>query len=198
MEDFKKYMEAKKCLYKMVCQFYTSYIPINEIKSSEYEDDYVEMCFHQFNSDGILAWNYLNIDKNFITLEEMWDLEENLKYEKPENIDYYDEYLKICILLIDMTTKYYSKKVDLEEVKDNIKYDEDDVYDGKVNVCYHYCEGAGESVWNLLNIEDEIVGNSVFENKRKYFTNELLNKEDVKTLKKRMLYEEEDNKILSY
>lgn len=193
MEDFKKYMEAKKCLYKMVCQFYTSYIPINEIKSSEYEDDYVEMCFHQFNSDGILAWNYLNIDKNFITLEEMWDLEENLKYEKPENIDYYDEYLKICILLIDMTTKYYSKKIDLDEAKDNIKYDEDeDEYGGKVNVCYHYCESAGESVWNLLNIEDEIVGNSVFESKRKYFTNELLNKEEVKTLKKRMLYEEDN------
>ena len=173
IDDYEKYIEAKKCLFNMVIQFFSVDILINELDSN-LESDYIELCSHQFSSDGLLAWKYLNLDKDFYILEEMWDLKNEL------------------ILLIEMTTRYYSKKYSVEELeKYNIKYDEDDEYGGKVDMCRHNCESAGESVWNLFNIDKELVSRSVFDNIRIKYEKELLNNEEVKKLIRRK-YETRD------
>lgn len=186
-----KYLEAKKCLYKMIAQFYT-------VDDSQYKDQikkeeqidfhsqYIDVCFHQFKSDGLLAWKYLDLPKDFMTNEEIWDLESDIVLEKEEK-DYEKKYWEISILLIDMTTKYYGRKLTLEQVIANhIPFDEElDEYGGEVDVCYHLCESAGEHVWNLLEIEEDVVGVSVFEKKRREFEEQLLKKqEDVKIYKK--------------
>ena len=61
-----------------------------------------------------------------------------------------------------------------------------DEFFNKVDVCHHYHESAGENVWNFFEVEDYIVGQSVFLNKRKEFCDELLKlkQEDVKKLVK--------------
>ncbi len=192
IDDYEKYIEAKKCLFNMVIQFFSVDILINELDSN-LESDYIELCSHQFSSDGLLAWKYLNLDKDFYILEEMWDLKNELRHETMDNYkDYYTEYLKMSILLIEMTTRYYSKKYSVEELeKYNIKYDEDDEYGGKVDMCRHNCESAGESVWNLFNIDKELVSRSVFDNIRIKYEKELLNNEEVKKLIRRK-YETRD------
>ena len=182
---FKKYLEAKKCLYDMVLQFFTTYLTFSEVKELEIEiskddiylDRYVEICSHKFKSDGLLAWNYLNIDKDYLTFNEMCELELDLKNEKYDpNINYYKEYLKISILLIDMTTKYYYKKITKEDaITNNIPFNEDvDEIGNDVEVCYHMCESAGENVWNLLEIDNNSIGCSVLNDKRDNYSKKLL------------------------
>ena len=181
---FNKYLKSKLCLYKMVSQFITTYISIEEAKQRQLDicndtfrlDNYLEVCFHNFKSEGILAWKYLNLNKDYITHEEIWNLQLELKNTKfDSNVDYYEEYLKICILLIDMTKKYYGHTISLDDVlKDNIKYNDIDELNN------HYCEGAGESVWSLFDIDDAVIGESIFDKIRIKCVSELIeNKEKI-------------------
>lgn len=191
---FNKYLESKLCLYKMVGQFITTHIPMDKFLNMNLEDEndyfklgeYVEVCFHNFESDGMLAWKYLNIEKDYITHQEIWNLEYNLKYTKPDkDKNYYEQYLKICVLLVDMTIKYYGHTILLDDVlKNKIKYNEIDEYNNHISVCDNYCESAGESVWNLFDIENTIVGQSVFIEKRKKYVSELLENKEKTLVKK--------------
>ena len=194
---FEKYIEAKKCLYDMVLQFFTTYITFAEakeldleiLKNDIYLDKYVEICSHNFKSDGLLAWNYLSIDKDYLTFNEMYELKLDLKNEQYDtNINYYKEYLKISILLIDIKTKYYYKKIPKEDaVNSNIQFNEDiDEIGNNVDVCYHMCESAGENVWNLLKIDDNVIGCSILNNKKDNYVKELLKiKKEEKVLSKK-------------
>ena len=194
---FNKYLKSKLSLYKMVNQFLNCYITIekaNELNIKENNDyfiydNFVEVCFHNYSSEGILAWKYLNIKNNFISHEEICDLIEKLYQEEfINNIDYYEIYLKICVLLIDMVELFYKRKISVKDAnKYNIKYDDFyDEYNGEVEVCDHLFEGAGESVWCLLDIDNNMIGRNIFDEKRKYFVDELLNKNNniEKSLKK--------------
>lgn len=195
MEDyFNKYLMAKLSLYKMVSQFLNSYLSLDEVKKRQLEIDeeyfiygnYQEVCFHNFKSEGVLAWKYLDLKKDYITHREIWDLEFNLKNTKLDpNIDYYEEYLKISILLIDMTKKYYEYTITLEDAqKNNIKYNDIDELYNQICVCYNYSESAGESVWNLFNIDNDMIGTSIFEKIRTECVSELIKNKEKEKVKK--------------
>ena len=64
LNDFDRYKESKKCLYKMVNQFLTSNLP----------NDNKEVCYHNFTGEGLLAWIYLGLKDDYITHEEIYDL----------------------------------------------------------------------------------------------------------------------------
>ena len=195
MNDFNKYLQAKLCLYKMVGQFLNTYITESFAKDNNIEVDNehfkikncFEVCFHNYTSMGILAWNYLGLTKDYITYDELFDLEFTISNEEyNEENDYYVEYLKIAILLIDMVKKYYAISIPYEENKDRLSFDEDyDVVNNKIDACDHMFESAGECVWNLFDIEDVIVGESVFELKRNTLCIELLKRQ--KTSNKQLI-----------
>lgn len=194
---FKKYIESKLCLTKMINQIFVSYISLGD--ANKYNLDVsnsdirfgsdLEVCSHHFSSDGMLAWNYLNIDKYYISQKELSDLKEKISNEEYDsNIDYYNEYLKIAILIIDLTLKNYSRKMSLEEaLKNKIKFNPDlDELDRRVDVCYYLFESKEQNIWCLFGLEDSIIGRSVFENIRKELVKELLNnKSKVKELIKK-------------
>ena len=187
-EYFKKYLNAKYCLYKMVTQFLNTYISTNDainlgLPYIESDTSMVEVCFHDYQSDGILAWEYLQLPRDFMTHREIWELQDEIRDEEFDSSrDYKEEYLRIAVLLIDMTKNYYPYKISEEEaIKHNIPYDDTDEYLGEVDCCDHLCEGAGESVWNLFDIDGSVVGQSVFDKKRDEIIKELMNKnEDIK------------------
>lgn len=193
---FDKYKEAKFCLYSMVVQFLDAYISINDIEKYginyskddfEYKIDntseYFNACFHNFESEGLLAWNYLEIDKPFITFDEIWDKRSKIAKENiKDDVNYYEMYLKISILLIDMVEKYYRASVSINDIKDDyIDYDkEEDVWDNQICACHHMFESAGENTWIFFDIEKPYVGMSVFDKKRDFFSSELLKMEEKK------------------
>ena len=181
---FSKYLEAKESLCKMVGQFFNSYLSCsdaNELKIKYNKEDlsfsnFVEVCFHEYESDGLLAWKYLNIKKDYITHKELWDLEDKIKYEEyKDSFDYHKEYLKICILLIDLTKKYYNISLSHKEINKNYTlYDEElDTIDDAVIVCNHLYESAGESIWDLFELSYPMVGISYFDKKRDCCVKEL-------------------------
>ena len=195
---FEEYKKAKVCLYKMVGQFLDYYLPIEmadsmniKYKKSDIKmGNSIKVLFHNYREEGIRAWDLLNIGKPIITRDELWKKEKEVKTEEEnKNIDYYKEYLKTCILIIDMTTMYYSTKVDTNNAKKvDIKYNPFlDELDERVSVCNHYWECAGESVWKLLGVEDEIVGKSIFDNKRNMYSKKLLTLECDKVKRLEML-----------
>lgn len=202
MDYFEKYKQAKFCLYGMIIQFLDIYLSIDDLEMYQIEyskedpkydsyviGNYLEVCSHNFESEGLLAWDYLGIDKDFITHEELWNRKFNIKNEIiDDSIDYEKIYFKMSILIIDMVTKYYKYNMSLEEAKkNNINFDEEyDEIDNNVLACYHMHESAGESVWNLFDIDDPIVGESVFNNIRGEYSDKLLKKkyEKVKKYKK--------------
>lgn len=193
MNDFENYKSVKYCLYCMIGQFLTTGITLEEadklnIKQGELFSyrDYVEVCYHDFTSEGLLLWNYLDFKEDYISHEEIWDKRLNLKYEKEDiKKDYHDMYLKMSILLADMVMKYYHYSITLNEArKMNIPFDEeDDELDGEISACFHIFESAGENAWEYFEIEEPIVGISVFEKKRNYYVEQLLEKKKVKKLK---------------
>lgn len=196
MEYFNEYKNAKICLYMIIGQFLNVNLPSSEAGKygvsyiyGEKVLDTIDVCYHDFKSEGLLAWNYLGIDEPFIKLNEIWERRRKIKDEViDENIDYYQMYLKMSILLIDMVIKYYKFSISSEEAEfNNVECDLDvDEISNEVDVCHHYYESAGETVWNFFNIESPIVGQSVFLNKRKVLCDELLKlkQEDVKKLVK--------------
>ena len=176
LNDFDRYKESKKCLYKMVNQFLTSNLP----------NDNKEVCYHNFTGEGLLAWSYLGLKDDYITHEEIYDLINNIKNEKEkENTDYRVKYLKNRILLIDLTKKYYKKEISVSEaIKNNVPFDkEKDVEDDQVNICFNYYEGAGETVWNLFDLDNAMVGESIFDNIRYYDCRELSGRNKAKIKK---------------
>ena len=177
---FNDYLEAKSCLYHMIGQFFDYYLPIKT--ADKYKIDYTEedkdigktikVIFHDFKEEGLLAWELLDIKEPILKYNELWELEKKLKEEQEnKNINYCEKYLKMCILLIDMTTNYYIKKYELNCAQNyEIEYDEElDIYDDVMFVCHHEFESAGEAVWRLFDIEHDIVGESIFLEKRKKF-----------------------------
>ena len=198
MDKFENYIKSKMCLYKMVNQTMTTYITINDAKKyginieNDYFNvgEYVDVCHHNFLGNGLLAWDYLGIKKNYISHEELWELEGKLLDEKKlDNEDYEEKFLKICVLLIDMTLCYYQSKLSKSAAdKMGINYDDLDINEenNTVNVCSNLCESAGESVWNLLGIEKDIIGISFLYKKRYNFCDELLKKQKVKKIYKKI------------
>ena len=79
---FQEYLHSKFCLYKMVMQFISTLMPIEEAKERNIniEDsgfimfNKIDVCYHNYTSDGLLAWDYLNLDKDYVTHEEIWGL----------------------------------------------------------------------------------------------------------------------------
>ena len=189
VSDFDGYRNAKICLYMMVGQFLDINLPKEDADKygirytyDEVRFDTIKVCTHNFESEGLLAWEYLGIDKPFIKFDELWLRRRAVQDEvMDDNIDYYQKFLKFSVLLIDMVTKYYKSDITLEEAQfNNIKFDMDeDEFFNKVDVCHHFHESAGENVWNFFGIEDYIVGQSVFLNKRKELCEELLKKNEV-------------------
>ena len=200
MEDyFNKYIDAKNCLLNMISQFYTVYISKENIyKENILEDDkydidenFIEVCFHDFSSDGLLAWNYLNLNNNFIYYSELNDIKNNLRNEKKEDSkDYYLEYLKISILLIDMVKKFYSKKISINDLKKiNVDINKENIeFDKEIVLCDNIGESAGESIWRLFEIDKNIVSENVFNTIRENYSNILktINNENSKYLIKRI------------
>lgn len=181
---FQEYLHSKFCLYKMVIQFISTRMPIEEAKERNIniEDsgfimfNKIDICYHNYTSDGLLAWDYLNLDKDYVTHEEIWELTKKLKDEEyNDEIDYYEEYLKICTLIIDLTLEHYSNTITLDcALRNNVKYDPElDEDDRKIDVCYHMYESAGEHVWNLFDIEGPMIARSEIENLRKDYTEKL-------------------------
>ena len=192
MNYFEKYKEAKICLYSMISQFYNSNLSLEKAKELNYSNspmfsyrNYVEVCFHNFESNALLAWDYLNFNKDYYSHEEIWEKRQNVKYEeKKDSIDYEEKYLKMSILLIDMIKENYGYSVTLTEANElNIPFDDDDELDNEVSACYHLFETAGEITWNFFEIEEPIVGKSIFDKKRELLTKKLLEKSNIKKKK---------------
>ena len=166
---FNKYKESKLCLYHLLMQVFDYYILKEKAKelNIEYEEDnnfssYVSTCFHNYNSDGLLAWELLELDNRIYSFNEIWDKEINLRKEQEKDINYYEKYLRISILVLEITLNYYSREMDLAEVeKLNTKYNDIDEFEGKVEICDHRFESAGEKVWNFFDVEDPFVGKSI-------------------------------------
>ena len=184
MDYFDKYKEAKFCLYCMISQFFEYHLPIEEaeefnIKYSKniIKFDRIDVCYHDFDSEGLMAWDYLGIEKPFITYDEIWDSRRKLRdEEKNDDIDYYQMYLKLSILLIDLVTKYYRISITYEDANNaDIPFDLTmDEFDGMISACHHNYETAGENVWSYFEIVDPIVGRSVFDKKRDEYCDKIL------------------------
>ena len=193
---FNEYKKAKISLCRMVNQFLTCYMNIENAKKlnlnidNEYFviNNYVEVCTHGNSFDGHKAWEILGLTREFISHEEIFNLENIIYYEKEtSNIDYYAKYSNIVILLIDLVTKYYSKELSIEEAnKIKLKYNANsDILNNHIVICDNLYESAGKSVWALLNIKEERVPITRFLEIKKQFINSLNNSDKkVKVLKK--------------
>ncbi len=190
MDYFEKYKEAKMCLYQMIGQFDYYYLKLNDanyfgVHYNEEEiknDGSIIVCFHDYDSDALRTWELLELKKPIITYEYLWNKRMNLRLEKRKDIDYYDKYINMGILISDLVLKNYSNTMPKENAERLfLKYDSDlDEDDNIVTTCHHKFESAGESAWRFLEIEDPIVGRSIVENIRNDFRDKLMNKEKAK------------------
>ena len=192
MDNFEKYKKAKLALYKMVAQFYSEGLPLDiadglEIlyEKKDVKNNNVEVLFHNYDSDGLLAWQYLELRNSIILIDDFYNKQYNLRYENRKNIDYENIYLKISLLVANLTLKHYSKIISLEDANTfRIKYNSDfDLEDNSVEVCDHLFEGAGESAWELFEIKDHIIGKSIIEGIKNNYRNKLLINESPKVKK---------------
>ena len=187
---FEKYANSKICLYLMIGQFFDAVLSKEEtdelgIKYKYSDNNKVDVCFHNYQADGLRAWDLLDIKKPYISYDEMWDKRLETAHEgKKKDVDYYTKYLNNAILLLDMTLDYYKHVISIEDANNmNVKYDSIvDEADGNILVCNHWFETAGEQVWNLFDIDYPVVARSVFENIRRDHMNKLLDvdKEKIK------------------
>ena len=185
-KDFEEYKQAKLTLYHMICQTYDS--DISKEDADKYNIEYKEsdiysyngkvgICFHQYNPIGQRAWQLLGLDNSMISFSKILDLESNVMNEEfNENKNYTYEKLKIELVLLYMLLDYYSYEISKEEADNmRIKYDEIfDTIEDRVKVCDNYCENAGELAWRLFKIEDNLVPNSYFEDKKIEIKKQLL------------------------
>lgn len=193
---FNEYKEAKISLCRMVNQFLTCYINIESAKQlninieNEYFiiNNYIEVCAHGNSIEGHKAWKLLGLTRDFISHEEILNLENIIHYEKKtSDIDYYERYSNIVILLIDLVTKYYSKELSIEDAnKIKLKYNANsDILNNHIVICDNLYESAGESVWSLLNIKENCIPITSFFEIKKQFIDSLNNSnKKVKVLKK--------------
>ena len=101
VSDFDRYRNAKICLYMMVGQFLDINLPKEEADKygirytyDEVRFDTIKVCSHNFESEGLLAWDYLGIDKPFIKFDELWLRRRAVQDEvMDDNIDYYQKFL---------------------------------------------------------------------------------------------------------
>ena len=196
MDYFDKYKEAKKCLVQMVGQFYSYYLPkeiadeleiIYDKKDVKYNDK-VELYFHEYKAEGLLAWQLLELKNKFVTFDDLCTKRSNIRNENRKDTDYQELYLRMSILLSDMVMHYYSKKIPISEakrlgIKYNDYYDEDE---NMIEVCDHLFEGAGESAWQLLELKNPIIGKSIVSGIRDFYKDNLIinEHEKIKELKK--------------
>lgn len=183
-KSFYDYLNSKQCLYGMIGQFYETRIPIEQAKELGINTDNIaftyfgktSVCSHNYTSEGLLAWDYLELEKAFIGYDELFDLRTKLKEEKINpNIDYYEKYLKNCILLLDMTKKYFSTTITREEAEKNkVSFDEEyDELDDQIDVCYHIFESAGERTWLFFGFENPLIAKSTIDDKRNEYAEKL-------------------------
>lgn len=197
MEDyFEKYKKSKISLCRMINQFLTCYISIDKAKKlnlnidNEYFmiNNYVEVCTHGNSLEGNKAWKFLGLNREYISHNEILELENKIYYDEQIcDMDYHMMYLEICILLIDLVTKYYSKKLSIEDANRlNIDYKTNsDVIDGHILICDNLCESAGESVWSLLNINEDRVVLARFTEIKNHFIKSLEGLHSKQKIKKR-------------
>ena len=169
MEDFfDNYKKAKMSLCRMVGQFLTCYMCIDKAKELNLNTDneyfvinnYVEVCTHGNSLEGNKAWKFLGLNREFVSHDDIWKLENDIYYEnRIVDMDYSKLYSEIVILLIELVIKYYSRKLSIEDAnRFKIDYNANsDVINGHIWICDNLCESAGESVWALLNIEKDYV-----------------------------------------
>lgn len=182
---FEEYKKSKLALAHMALQVYGTSISIDKandmkIKYKKQDIDFlneIDVCFHNYNPIGERVWQVLKLENPIITYKELWNYLELFGNEsKKENINYYKECLKIELLLIYLVLDYYSFTITREEA-DSRKLNYDDVFDienNEVSVCYHYFEGAGEHVWRLFKLNEDIVPASQFESKKEELRKKLL------------------------
>ena len=190
MDYFIKYKKAKLALLKIVCQFYSIKLTKKEIEElnlncnqCDKTDDFdcVDLIYHGYTPEGLYIWEKLGFKKPIYNLYEAWDLMDKIRYEKEDNINYYRESLELELICINVVKRNYKYSIDIEDAKKNkIEYDEDiDEFNGKIEGCDHYFEGAGETVWNLFDLEDPFVPMSKFYKIEKDLENKIL-KLDIK------------------
>ena len=191
---FDKYIQSNIVLAKMIGQFYDDYIFIEDADrlniSYEGEDvanGYLKCISNTFLPEGYYIWNILNIKEPIITYKHLWNKMDNLRYEEYDNRDYQKIYLDNCLVIISMIKKYYKHHVIINgEIDKKIKYDKFlDVDEGKIDTCFHQFEDAGESAWQLLDLDSPIVALSTVNELESNIQKQLLEKtcEQVKKLR---------------
>ena len=184
MNYFIEYKKAKLALLKLLCQFYdirlnkekTKKLNLNYNESDKPNDlDSIHFIYHYYDPEALYVWKKLEIKKDILPIHEVWDLMDKLKYEEKKNIDYYRESLELKIICIYLTERNYKYSISEEEaIKNKIEYNEMDEYNGKIEGCDHYFEGAGEAVWNLFGLEQSFIPLSKFNKIKDNLENKLL------------------------
>ena len=191
-ENFDKYLISKIVLSKMVAQFYSSYISVEEAdelninySEGDIKNNYVECVFNNLLPEGNYIWNILGIECDAITFDELWNKMDEIREEViDKEIDYYKIYLNNALLIIDMIKKYYNHTISVNQAKKyNLNYVDLDEFDDKVMTCFHEFEGAGESAWYLLGINKPIIARSEIDNIQNNIKKEIM-KSNVKLLQK--------------
>ena len=182
-EYFNEYLKAKRVLSLLVLQFYDYRISIKDAEKygliyseSDIKFDAVDCLCHLFNPEGERLWQILGYNKPIITREEFYKNYENVKNEKinPE-INYYEEYLKMSLIIAHMVRTYYKYDISVENAKKcGVEYNEDDVFDGKIYAVHHLYESAGESAWNFLDLDEPVILSDVVYDKQEEIRNKLL------------------------
>lgn len=191
-ENFDKYLMSKIVLSKMVAQFYSSYISVEEAdelnieyNEGDIKNNYIECIFNNFLPEGNYIWNLLDIKKDVITFEEIWNKMDEIREEAfDKEKDYYKIYLNNALLIIDMVKTYYNHTISVNQAKKyNLNYVDLDEFDDRVMTCFHEFEGAGESAWYLLGINKPIIARSEIDNIQNNIKKEIM-KSNVKLLQK--------------
>ena len=169
IDYFSEYQQVKIAINKLICQFYDYRLDKEEAEllNIDYFDNSPVtsrgslLCvYHRYEPEGLYLWEKLGIKEPIVLVDKLWDLRQ-MPEDKKEDIDYYRETLELKTIVAYMVNRYYSTEVDLEDFKKhNIEYfDEFDLDEetGKVSVCSHYFESAGESSFYVLGIEDSLI-----------------------------------------
>ena len=183
---FEKYKTARLTLAKAMANFYDCILPVEEAKKYGIESENckreITCYFHRFEQIGKFIWSTLDIScskQPYISSAELSDIIDNIADDRgPVMVDseyYKKQYLEISLCILELVTKYYNDRMTVKEVKAmDSSYSKSDIYDGKVDVCYHKSIKTGEALWKFLGFTEPCIGNSVVINKRQELTNELL------------------------
>ena len=72
--------------------------------------------------------------------------------------EYFDKYIRSKIVLSKMIAQFYDSYISLDDAKElNIKYDKDDVKNNYVVCIENNFLPEGNYIWNLLNINNDVI-----------------------------------------